>query len=91
MVGVFLASWPGAEASLGLEVLLVLLVGWKVFAAGLGLNSCARTLNRVEAAEVGVWAPLEDWEGPVGTRMSWEGIGCGTPLYGTAPCCLCCC
>jgi hypothetical protein len=54
MVGVFRVSWPEADGSLGLEVLLVLVVGWNVFAAGLGLNSCARTLNRVEAEETGV-------------------------------------
>jgi len=59
------------EFGLGLEVALGVPPGWKVFAAGLGLNSWARTLNLVDTLEEGVWAPLEGCEGPVGgMRMS---------------------
>lgn len=50
------------DSGLGLEWLLGCPPGWKVLAAGLGLNSFARTLN-LEAPEVGVCEPLE---GPVG-------------------------
>lgn len=63
-------------SGLGLELALVFPPGWKVLAAGFGLNSCARTLNLLEMAEVGVCMPLDGCEGPVGAlRISCVGIG----------------
>lgn len=49
-----------AEFGPGLEFALGLPPGWKEGAAALGLNSLARTLNLVDAPELGVWTPLED-------------------------------
>jgi hypothetical protein len=43
-----------AEFGRGLELVLGLPSGWNVFAAGLGLNSLARTLNLVDTVDVGV-------------------------------------
>lgn len=90
MAGLRGSGLDAAESGLGLEVALVLPPGWKVFAAGLGLNSWARTLNRREALDAGVCAPLDDCEGPDGARMSCEGIGWGTPLKEAPPCLSCC-
>ena len=85
----------GFAAELGREPELEpgVALGWKVFAAGLGLNSLARTLNLLDKLDEGVCMPLEGCEGPVGgMRISGAGTGCGTPpLKGIFPCCLSCC
>lgn len=70
MAGALRESCLGADSGLGLEAALVLPPGWKVFAAGLGLNSWARTLNLEDAPDVGVGAPLDACDGPEGARMS---------------------
>lgn len=82
----------GTDSFLGLDELLVFPPGVNVLAAGLGRNSIALTLKRVEMLEVGVREPLEGAVGPLGgtlmSLMETAGGTFGIPMPDRCCCCV---